>query len=408
MRKRTSRSRLVSMRIAVLGIAALYVGSTTLTPLYPIYQRVFGFSELTVTVIYAIYVVGNLTVLFVFGRLSDQLGRRPTAIAALGLNAMSAACFLAASGVGWLVGGRVLGGFAAGLGAASLTAWIAELEPREDRARAAAVTSAGNLGGLAFGAVTAGLLAGYGPWPLRTSWVFYMALLGAAIVLLRSAPETVEQPVRSWRELSLRPRIGVPRGLRTQFVASAALAFASFALGGFYGALAPGLLMQRMGQSNVGVVGGVVALYFGVAAITASAARRLPRRTTLAGAVGLLLVGLFLLMLADAHRAFGLLLAGTVVAGGAMALGYRGSLQIVDEIAPDDRRAELLASYLLVCYVGNSLPIVSVGVLSRLAGPETAHRLFAVVLALLGLVAGGIGGSRRFSQARPALSGARG
>jgi MFS family permease len=396
------------MRIAVLGIAALYIGSTTLTPLYPIYQREFGFSELTVTQIFAVYVVGNLTVLFLFGRLSDQIGRRPAAVAALCITGISAACFLAASSVSWLAVGRVLSGFSAGLGAATLTAWIAELEPREDRARAAAVTSAGNLGGLAFGALTAGLLAGYGPWPLRASWVLYLGLLGGAILLLRSVPETVERPVRSWRQVSLRPRIGVPRGLRTQFMASAALAFASFALGGFYAALAPGLLTHRMGQSNVAVVGGVVALYFGVAALTASAARRLPRRPTLAGAVGLLLAGLLLLMLADAHRAIGLLLAGTIVGGAAMALGYRGSLQIVDEIAPEDRRAELLASYLLVCYAGNSLPIVTVGVLSQTTGPETAHRLFAAVLGLLALIAGAIGGSRRFSESRPALSGARG
>ena len=80
----------------------------------------------------------------------------------------------------------------------------------------------------------------------------------------------------------------------------------------------------------------------------------------------------------------------------------------MDEIAPEDRRAELLASYLLVCYTGNSLPIVTVGVLSQAIGPETAHRLFAAVLALLALVAGGIGGSRRFSELRPAQAGARG
>ena len=152
-----------------------------------------------------------------------------------------------------------------------------------------------------------------------------------------------------------------------------------------------------MGQSSIAVIGGVVALYFGAAATTASAAGRLSGRATLIGAVGLLLAGLALLMLADAHRALGLLLVGTVVAGAAMAFGYRGSLQIVDEIAPDDRRAELLASYLLVCYAGNSLPIVSVGLLSQSVGPEAAHRIFAAVLGLLGLVAGAVGGTRRLN-----------
>ena len=223
--------RLRALRLAVLGIAVLYIGSTSLTPLYPIYQRTFGFSELTVTEIYAVYVVGNLMVLFLFGRLSDQLGRRPTALVALGVTGLSAACFLAASGVGWLVAGRVLSGFAAGLGAAALTAWIAELEPDQDRARAATFTSAGNLGGLAFGALVGGMLAEYGPSPIRSVWMLYLVLLGGAIVVLWSAPETVVHRVRTWRELSLHPRIGVPQGLRTAFVASASLAFASFALG---------------------------------------------------------------------------------------------------------------------------------------------------------------------------------
>ena len=68
------------MWLAALGIAVLYMGSTLLTPLYPIYRREFGFSELVVTGVYAIYVVGNLFVLFLFGRLSDQIGRRRTTL----------------------------------------------------------------------------------------------------------------------------------------------------------------------------------------------------------------------------------------------------------------------------------------------------------------------------------------
>jgi MFS family permease len=382
-----------AMRTAVLGIAVLYIGSTILTPMYPIYERVFAISELTVTEVYAAYVIGNLTVLFIFGRISDQLGRRPTTLAALSFVGLSAACFLLASNAWWLAAGRVLSGFAAGLGAATLTAWITELEPRQDRTRAAAVTTAGNMAGLAFGAVAAGVLAAVGPLPLRTSWLLYVAILAGTTILLRALPETVERRVPVSR-LSLHPRIGVPEGLRTAFLGSAALAFASFALGGFYTALTPGLLTHRMGQTNVAVIGGVTGLFYGAAALTATGARKLSRGATLAWAVTLVFVGLGLLLLADGHRSLVLLLAATVVCGGAMALGYRGSLTIVDEIAPEDRRAELLASYLLVVYAGNSLPVVSVGFLSRAAGPETAHQIFAAVLALLALLAAAIGGRR--------------
>jgi MFS family permease len=394
--KKYSRSGSRAMHAAVLGIAVLYIGSTVLTPMYPIYERVFSISELTITEVYAAYVIGNLAVLFVFGRISDQLGRRPTALVAMGVVGLSAGCFLIASDAWWLAAGRVLGGFAAGLGAATLTAWIAELEPRGDHVRAAAVTTAGNMAGLAFGAVAAGILAAVGPLPLRTSWILYLAIVAGTTILLRSLPETVERRIPASR-LSLHPRIGVPDGLRTVFLGAAALAFASFALGGFYTALTPGLLTHRMGQTNVAVIGGVTALFYVAAAITATGARKLSRGATLGCAVTLVIIGLGLLLLADGHRSLGLLLAATVVCGAAMALGYRGSLTIVDEIAPHDRRAELLASYLLVVYIGNSLPVVTVGFLSRAAGPETAHQIFAAVLALLAIIAAAIAARRSLS-----------
>ena len=54
------------MWIAAAGIGLLYIGSTLLTPLYPIYRRQFHFSELIVTAVYAVYVIGNLAVLFFF------------------------------------------------------------------------------------------------------------------------------------------------------------------------------------------------------------------------------------------------------------------------------------------------------------------------------------------------------
>ncbi|HEY6451581.1 MAG TPA: MFS transporter, partial [Steroidobacteraceae bacterium] len=76
------------------GIAALYIGSTLPTPLYPLYRREFGFSELIVTAIYASYALGNLAVLFALGRLSDQIGRRPTTLLAFALLFASAVCFV--------------------------------------------------------------------------------------------------------------------------------------------------------------------------------------------------------------------------------------------------------------------------------------------------------------------------
>jgi hypothetical protein len=68
-------------------------------------------------------------------------------------------------------------------------------------------------------------------------------------------------------------------------------------------------------------------------------------------------------------------------------LSYRGSLQVVNEMAPAERRGEMTASYILFCYAGNSLPIVGVGVLSTITKASTADVTFAIIIAALAAAA---------------------
>lgn len=375
------------MWVGVGGIGVLYVSSMLPTAIYPLYQHVFGFSELMVTAIYASYAIGNIAVLFFFGRLSDQLGRRPASLIAFGILFASTVCFLAAHATWWLFAGRVLNGLGVGLGAGTLTAWIAELEPAHDRRRAALAASVGNLGGLALGPLLSGVLAQYAPWPLRTCYLVYLALLLVTMALLGQAAEGVENPVSQASELSLKPRVGVPPDLRLPFLAQAAMAFAMFALGGFYGALTPGLLSQRLHQHNLAVVGAVVALFFGTGSLAAASSGGLRNRPTMLLSTALLLIGLVLLLLAERQSSMPWLLLATVVAGAAQALGFRCSLTMVNEMAPSSKRAELVSTYLLVCYTANALPVIGAGVLSQLVSASVAYLAFAVLLAALAITA---------------------
>ncbi len=93
-------------------IAVAFMGSVIVTPLYLLYQRKFGFSELMLTLIYAVYVVGNVAALLLFGQISDQVGRKRVTLPALGLAGASALLFFFAEGVAWLFAGRLLIGLA--------------------------------------------------------------------------------------------------------------------------------------------------------------------------------------------------------------------------------------------------------------------------------------------------------
>ncbi|GGQ22364.1 hypothetical protein GCM10010233_44270 [Streptomyces pseudogriseolus] len=100
-------------RACLLGGAVFAVcmtGTTLPTPLYPLYQQKFGFSELTVTVVYAVYAFAVIGALLLVGNASDAVGRRPVLLWGLVCAGASAVCFLLATGIAWLYAGRLLSG----------------------------------------------------------------------------------------------------------------------------------------------------------------------------------------------------------------------------------------------------------------------------------------------------------
>ena len=60
-------------------------------------------------------------------------------------------------------------------------------------------------------------------------------------------------------------------------------------------------------------------------------------------------------------------------------------MQIINEIAPDDRRAEVVSSYFLVALSGNALPVVGVRIVATRAGPINASASFAALIAVFAI-----------------------
>ena len=81
----------------------------------------------------------------------------------------------------------------------------------------------------------------------------------------------------------------------------------------------------------------------------------------------------------------------TALVGVARGLGYRGGLEVVNRLAPEDRRSEVVSSYLVAVYTGNSLPIIGIGLLSETAGSLAAHIVFAVVIGVIAAAALAVG-----------------
>ena len=377
-------------RLALTAVATqlgiMFIGAILPTPLYPLYRQAFGFSGVTLTLIYATYVLGNLTALLFFGRLADQIGRRSASLPAIAVGIASAIVFAAAQGTGWLFVARGVSGFSTGLASGAATAWIAELYAGNDKSRAARVASAANFFGCAAGPLIGGVFAQFAPAPLRLAYLAYLVLLCGAAGAIFVPCETVMRP-KPLRNIELRPRIGVPPGIRLQFISPAVTGFATFSLIGFYSALIPSLLGETLHQSAPLVAGAVVCELFLVAAVAILASGMLASQTATLTALLLLPPSVWVLVGVEVAHSLAVLLFAAALGGLAGGLGYRGSLEVINRIAPPDRRSEVVSSYMIALFAGNSVPVIGIGFLSAAATALTAHVIFAAVLTVLAGVA---------------------
>jgi MFS family permease len=366
--------------------AVCMAGTTLPTPLYGLYQEKFGFSELTVTVVYAVYAFAVIAVLLLAGNVSDAVGRRPVLLWGLGFAAASAVCFLCATGLGWLYVGRLFSGLSAGLFTGAATVYVMELAPDGGASRATFVATAANMGGLGCGPLLAGVLAQYASWPLYLPFAVHLALVtGSAAVVL-----WLRETVRERRPLStVRPqRPGVPPRVRAVFGPAATASFVGFALFGVFTSVSPAFLAQSLDMDNHAVSGLVVALAFFSSTAGQLAVGRVGLERSLPLGCAGLLAGLALLAGALHWDLLSLVVLSAIVGGVGQGLAFRGALSSVAQASPADHRASVVSTLFVVAYAGISVPVIGVGVLTGPIGLEGAGLVFIACMAVLVSTAG--------------------
>ncbi|MFD4576395.1 MFS transporter [Streptomyces sp. NPDC058417] len=361
--------------------AVCMAGTTLPTPLYGLYSDKFGFSELMVTVVYAVYAFAVIGALLLVGDASDRVGRRVVLQWGLACAAASAVCFLCATSLGWLFAGRLLSGLSAGLFTGAATAYVMDLAPSGGGPRATLVATAANMGGLGCGPLLAGLLAQYAPWPLHLPFAVHLALVACSSAVLARLPETV----RERHPLStVRPqRPALPAQVRSVFGPAALASFVGFALFGVFTSVSPAFLAESLDVTDHAVSGLIVASAFFSSTLGQLLVGRVGARRSLPLGCAALLAGLALLAGALWWELLVLVVLSAVVGGIGQGLAFRGALSAVAGASPADRRAAVISTLFVVAYTGISLPVIGVGVLSEPMGLEGAGLVFIACMATL-------------------------
>jgi MFS family permease len=372
--------------VAVITAMTFSASGAAPTPLYHQYQESFGLTPFMVTIIFAAYVLSLLAALLTVGSLSDHIGRRPAILAALGLNAVSMAIFMAADSAAALITARALQGFATGLATATLGAAILD----NDRSRGPVLNSITAFAGLTVGSLGAAILVTYAPDPRQLVFFLLMVLSMAEAFVLWSMPETAQ--VRDGALASLRPHVSVPAQARDALLRVTPVTIASWALGGFYFSLMPALVRVATGLS-LPVIGGLVvsALTFSGAVSVLSLRSVAPGRM-LGGGIVALAVGVAITLAGVREQLVWVMLLGTIVAGIGFGAAFSGTLRTVLPLAKADERAGLLAALYVEGYVSFGLPAMLAGLAVPAVGLAVAAYVYGaavIVMALVSMIAVG-------------------
>ena len=376
--------------VVAAAFATAMAFSTLPTPLYSLYQRLDHFSTATVTVVFGFYAIGVLLSLFLAGHVSDWVGRRPVLVAGLLAEVASALVFVWWPALPGLLVARVICGIGVGLVTATATAYLSELSgqaapgsPAPGRPATAGVpadivATAANLGGLSLGPLIAGALAQFVGKPLLVPYWIIGALLVVSAVAVRLVPETVTRHHRAYRP----QRVAVPAGARTPYYRAAAAAFVSFGVMGLFTGLAASFVVGTMHQTSHLMAGlPSFLVFFCAAGGQIVLGRAVPRRLFGLG-IPALVVGLALTTAAVWLADLPLFLLGGAVAGIGVGLMFKGAMAAAAALAAPESRGETAAGIFLAAYLGLTVPVVLVGVATRLVSLATAMTVFAAVVVL--------------------------
>jgi MFS family permease len=368
---------------------------------YQLYADEWLLTHTVTTGIFAIYPIVVVTILILFGDISDHIGRRTTMLLGLGASLIGAFLFAVAPNVLWLFAGRAFMGVGVGLTAGPSTAAIVEFSTEGQAKRAASVTAAAQAFGFTGALLLGGALTQYAPWPSHLSfWVLF-----ALIALLFAATWFLPRHVGGQASGRWRPKVpSLPSGLRPAFALASVAMTTAYTHGVLILSLGGQVARDLVGSPNALVNGTALSLFaitFGVLGIVGRDLRPWP--AMMLGAIASS-AGMGLLALSVAWHGLSIFLAATAVSGVGYSLLFLGGLALINSAVPAERRGGVLSALYLFAYLSLGIVALVLGAVATQRGLGLAVDLGAGIITLLSLVTIGLIVSLRMSANAPAVS----
>lgn len=383
--------RALSPRLSFAGLAAVFaaffLAAGAPTPLLSLRQQEWGFSAAILTIAFSIYALGLLASLLVGGSLSDHIGRRPVMLAALYGELASMMVFLLAPSIFWVVVARALQGLATGLATSSFNAAISEHAPAHLKKFAGALAGASVAGGLGIGALLAGAAVQFSP---DANTLIFAALSGVMVLAIVFVSRTAETAApRPGALRSLTPRLEIPAGIRSEFLAGLPVHIAGWMFPALFLGLSPAVLRLHFAVDG-GLAAGFASFLgpFAAAVSSFAFARHPARRSTLLGVI-LILAGILMVLLGINETWLPSVWVGAVLGGIGFGASFGGQLRLIGPHIQPHQRAGVFSGIYAAAYLAFSVPLIIAGQLVPFLGLVPTLQAYAaaiIAFAVVGIV----------------------
>ncbi len=343
-----------SAKVLGLGIFLVAYGTNVSTPFLVTYRERLELGDSATMAIFTFYVTGILLMLPFGGQLSDRFGRKTISIPFVIVSAIaSLVMILGQDSFAALLVGRFILGVVSGAVLSIGSAWMQEMLGAGHEQKAALVSTVLTYGGFGLGPPISALIFELDTAPLVLPYLLHVAATAIVLPLMLKLPESTNRSTEP-----IRLKLGIPPGGQRLFrrrIAPAAVWVFCFPSAAF--ALFPVIISDAVDGSPVVVAAVSGALTAWAALIARPVLPRIGADRALGVGLGVGTLGYVLGVTAFVTGTWWLVLPGSFLLGSASGLITGGCLALLNQIADDESRGSINATFYLLAYPGMALPI---------------------------------------------------
>lgn len=360
--------------IATVAFVGVFAASAVPVPLYSAYQAQFGLSNMDLTIMLLAYLAGVISMLLVFGRVSNAVGRKPIVRIALASSLIGCVLLMLADGAPMLYTGRLFQGIACGIGMGNVASSAIDCIAEFHLSWGSIVSATCPQLGLLVGSLGSGLIYGIVP-SYAASYGFIIAVLAASLVSTIALPETVAE--KDPLGPTLKPNAAVPPAAKVVFPLAAVVYSTTWTVGSFFQSYSAPIATVNLHTDST-LIAALILSFASLTVLGGPIASRFRARTSLLIGMGCFISSNALLIPFVSMGSMPGVFFACLVFSLSMGIGTSTTLRLLLRTATAAETAPIVSAVNLAAYVFSTIMNTGAGALTEVLDFPTIFAIFTV------------------------------